>query len=73
MHEHKVTDLESAAVPADDYALTHKKSVFSHKPYLVKSHWSGQNGGKPQGKPNNDDKGSSQKVANNKLVKGKTE
>ncbi len=60
--QRKVTDLKSAA---DDYALrlTHKKSGFSHKSYPAKSHWSGHNGGKAQGKPSNDDKGSSQKVA----------
>ncbi len=73
--EHKVTDLKSAAMLADDNALTHKKCGFSHKPYPVKSHWSGHSGGKPQGKPSNDDKGLSQKVVTNKptmlkLIKG---
>ena len=45
-----VTDLKLAAVLADDYALTHKKSGFSDKPYPVKSYWSVYNGLKPKTK-----------------------
>ncbi len=56
---------------ADDYALTHKKSGVSHKSYPVKLHWSGHNGSKPQARPSNEEKGSSQKVANDKPDKGK--
>ncbi len=48
LDEHKVADLKLRAVLADDYALAHKKSGFSLKPYPVQSHWSGQNGRKPQ-------------------------
>ncbi len=33
LDEHKVTDLKSAAVLAHDYALTHKKSGFTHSKY----------------------------------------
>ena len=73
LDEQKVTDLKAAAVLADDYALTHKKSGFTHnKSYPVRSHWSGHNG-KPQTKPSNEDKGSSPKVASDKPGKGKTE
>ncbi len=58
LDEQKVTDLKSAAVLDDDYALTHKKSGFSHnKPFPVKRHWSGQNGGKPQAKISIDERG----------------
>ena len=47
LDEQKVTDLKSAAVLADDYALTHKKSGFIHnKSYSVKSHWLGHSGSK---------------------------
>ncbi len=71
---HKVADLKLAAVLADDYALTHKKSGFSHnKSYPVKSHWSGHNGVKPQTELSNDENGSSPKVANDKPDKSKTE
>ena len=75
LDEQKVTDLKAAAVLADDYALTHKKSGFTHnKSYPVKSHWSGHSGVKPQtNKPSNEDKGSSPKVASDKPDKGKTE
>ncbi len=73
MNEHKATDLKAAAVMADDYTPTHKKSDFNHKACPLKSHWSGQNGGKPQGKAGNDEKGSSQKVANDKPDNGKVE
>ncbi len=57
----------------DNYALTLKKSCFSHNKYPVKSHWSGHNGGKPQAKLSNDEKVSPQKVANDKPDKSKTE
>ncbi len=46
LDEQTFADLKSAAVLADGYALTHKKSDFSHnKSYPVKSQWSGHNGG----------------------------
>ncbi len=61
-----VADFKPAAMLADEYALTHKKSGFSHKLYPVKSHWSDHNGSKPQIKPSNDEKGSSPKVDNDK-------
>ena len=61
------------AVLFDDYALTHKKSAFSHKPYPAKYHWSGHNDAKLQSKSSHDDKGSSQKVAINKPDNGKSE
>ena len=74
LDEHKVADLKSADVLADDDALTHKKSGFSpNKPYLVKSHWSGHNGVKPQTKLSNDEKVSSAKVAYDKPDESKTE
>ncbi len=58
LDEQKVLHLHSTAVLDDDYALTHKRSGgFSHNPYPVKSHWSDHNGGKPKGKPGNDDLG----------------
>ncbi len=50
MDEQKVSDLKSTAVLADDYALAHKKSGFSHKPYLVKYHWWGHKKVNPRGK-----------------------
>ncbi len=49
--EQKVTDLKSAAVLADDYALTHKKNGFTHdKLYPDKPHRSNRGGRKPQGR-----------------------
>ena len=73
LDEQKVKDLKSAAVLADDYALTHKKGGFSdNKSYSVRSHWSCHNG-KPQTEPSNEDKGSSLQVASDKPDNGKTE
>ncbi len=66
LDEHKATDLKSATVLANDYALTHKKSGFSHKSYPVKLHWSGHNGSEPQAKPSNEKKGPSSKFVNDK-------
>ncbi len=74
LDEQKVTDLNAAAVLSDNYALTHKKSGFTHnKSYPVKSHWSGHSGVKPQTKTSNEDKGSAPKATNDKPDKGKTE
>ncbi len=73
LDEHKVADLKSVALLADDYALKHKKGGFSHnKSYPVKSHWTSHNGGKLQSKPSKEDKGSSPKVANDKPDESKT-
>ncbi len=73
LDEQTGADLKSAAVLAEVYALTHKKSILSHKLYRAKSHWSGPIGGKLQAKSSNDEKESSPKVANDKPDKGKTE
>ena len=43
LDEQKVVDLKTAAVMADDYALTHRKQEkngFSHKAFTVKKQWS---------------------------------
>ncbi len=74
LDEQTLTHLKSAAVLADDYALTHKKSGFSHnKSYPVKSYWSSHSGVKHQPKTSNENKGSSPKVANDKPDKSETE
>ncbi len=71
LDDQKVVDLKTAAVMADNYALTHKKqekSGYNHKSFPVRKQWLS----KPQGKRTVHEKVSSQKITSDKTDKSGT-